>query len=197
MAKAKSKKIMLEDALVYYAAKSYEKSVEAKPEIISHIYIDYKDRLERGQSCYPLYLEIYNNGTGAAKNLKITTDNVQLTEKFSIFSNNLGFIQPGNSKYVPIGSLNMTMGPNYLSVFDGVLKQEELDKTSFFIEYDNHKKEKIDMNFDYVMSMPHTPLGKTTEETVEEKQAKQVEVISKNIASLNSSLASIDKKIKK
>lgn len=53
------------------------------------------------------------------------------------------------------------------------------------------------MNFDYVMSMPHTPLGKTTEETVEEKQAKQVEVISKNIASLNSSLASIDKKIKK
>ena len=55
----------------------------------------------------------------------------------------------------------------------------------------------IDMNFDYVMSMPHTPLGKTTEETVEEKQAKQVEVISKNIASLNSSLASIDKKIKK
>lgn len=184
-------------AMVYYAAKSYEKSVEAKPEIISHIYIDYKDRLERGQSCYPLYLEIYNNGTGAAKNLKITTDNVQLTEKFSIFSNNLGFIQPGNSKYVPIGSLNMTMGPNYLSVFDGVLKQEELDKTSFFIEYDNHKKEKIDMNFDYVMSMPHTPLGKTTEETVEEKQAKQVEVISKNIASLNSSLASIDKKIKK
>lgn len=180
-----------------FQTKSYEKSVEAKPEIISHIYIDYKDRLERGQSCYPLYLEIYNNGTGAAKNLKITTDNVQLTEKFSIFSNNLGFIQPGNSKYVPIGSLNMTMGPNYLSVFDGVLKQEELDKTSFFIEYDNHKKEKIDMNFDYVMSMPHTPLGKTTEETVEEKQAKQVEVISKNIASLNSSLASIDKKIKK
>ena len=39
--------------------------------------------------------------------------------------------------------------------------------------------------------------GKTTEETVEDKQAKQVEVISKNIASLNSSLASIDKKIKK
>lgn len=137
--------IVLTGAMVYYAAKSYEKSVEAKPEIISHIYIDYKDRLERGQSCYPLYLEIYNNGTGAAKNLKITTDNVQLTEKFSIFSNNLGFIQPGNSKYVPIGSLNMTMGPNYLSVFDGVLKQEELDKTSFFIEYDNHKKEKIDM----------------------------------------------------
>lgn len=34
-------------------------------------------------------------------------------------------------------------------------------------------------------------------QTVEEKQAKQVEVISKNIASLNSSLASIDKKIKK
>ena len=169
--------IVLTGAMVYYAAKSYEKSVEAKPEIISHIYIDYKDRLERGQSCYPLYLEIYNNGTGAAKNLKITTDNVQLTEKFSIF--------------------NMTMGLNYLSVFDGVLKQEELDKTSFFIEYDNHKKEKIDMNFDYVMSMPHTPLGKTTEETVEEKQAKQVEVISKNIASLNSSLASIDKKIKK
>jgi hypothetical protein len=24
--------------------------------------------LERGQSCYPLYLENYNNGTGAAKN---------------------------------------------------------------------------------------------------------------------------------
>ena len=26
------------------------------------------------------------------------------------------------------------------------------------------------MNFDYVMSMPHTPLGKTTEETVEENR---------------------------
>ena len=34
-------------------------------------------------------------------------------------------------------------------------------------------------------------------DSMDMKQAKQVEVISKNIASLNSSLASIDKKIKK
>lgn len=78
--------IVLTGAMVYYAAKSYEKSVEAKPEIISHIYIDYKDRLERGQSCYPLYLEIYNNGTGAAKNLKITTDNVNIPAFVSVLS---------------------------------------------------------------------------------------------------------------
>ena len=50
--------IVLTGVMAYYAKKSYEKSVEAKPEIITHIYIDYKDRLERGQSCYPVYLEI-------------------------------------------------------------------------------------------------------------------------------------------
>ena len=188
--------IVLTGAMVYYAAKSYKKSVEAKPDIITHIYIDYKDRLERGQSCYPLYLEIYNNGTGAAKDLKLTTDNNELGEKFTIFNNNLGFIQPGHSKYIPIGSLSMTMASNYLSVFDGVIKQEELDTISFFLEY-GKKKEKIVLNFDYVLSMPHTPLGKTMEETVEEKQAKNIEAISKSLASLNSSITSIDKKMKK
>lgn len=188
--------IVLTGVMAYYAKKSYEKSVEAKPEIITHIYIDYKDRLERGQSCYPVYLEIYNNGNGAAKKLKITTNNSLLTEKFSVFDSDLGFIQPGNSKFVPIGSLNMTLDFNYLSVFDGVLKQKEIDKTLFFIEYDNHKKEKINMNFGYIMSMPHTPLGKTAEETVEEKQEKQVEAINQNIKALNSILAEISRKIK-
>ena len=71
--------IVLTGAMVYYAAKSYKKSVEAKPDIITHIYIDYKDRLERGQSCYPLYLEIYNNGTGTAKNIKISTSRSKKT----------------------------------------------------------------------------------------------------------------------
>ena len=188
--------IVLTGVMAYYAKKSYEKSVEAKPEIITHIYIDYKDRLERGQSCYPVYLEIYNNGNGAAKKLKITTNNSLLTEKFSVFDSDLGFIQPGNSKFVPIGSLNMTLDFNYLSIFDGVLKQKEIDKTLFFIEYDNHKKEKINMNFGYIMSMPHTSLGKTAEETVEEKQEKQVEAINQNIKALNSILAEISKKIK-
>lgn len=189
--------IVLTGAMVYYAAKTYKKSVEAKPELITHIYIDYKDRLERGQSCYPLYLEIYNNGSGAAKNIKLSTDNQKLAEKFSIFNNSIGFIQPGCSKYIPLGSLSMTLSTNSLSVFDDELEEEELKKTSFFLEYDNKKREKIILNFDYVLRMPHTPLGKTTEETVEEKQEKCIESISKSLASMNSSITSIDKKIKK
>lgn len=109
----------------------YQRSVEAKPDIITHIYIDYKERLQRGQSCYPLYLEIYNNGTGAAKNLKLTTDNEKLVGKFSIFDNNLGFIQPGHSKYIPIGSLMLSLSSSQLLVFDDALDREELNKTWF------------------------------------------------------------------
>lgn len=183
--------------MAYYAAKSYQKSVEAKPDIITHIYIDYKERLERGQCCYPLYLEIYNNGTGAAKDLKLTTDNGELTEKFSIFNNNLGFIQPGHSKYIPIGSLMMTLSSNHLSVFDGILNQEELNKTGFFLEYEGKKKEPIVLNFEYVLSMPHTPLGKTTEASVEEKQEKQMEVMNKNLMVMGKSLLDISKGMKK
>ena len=189
--------IVLTGVMAYYAAKSYQKSVEAKPDIITHIYIDYKERLERGQSCYPLYLEIYNNGTGAAKDLKFTTDNGELTEKFSIFNNNLGFIQPGYSKYIPIGSLMMTLSSNHLSVFDGILNQEELNKTGFFLEYEGKKKEQIVLNFEYVLSMPHTPLGKTTEASVEEKQEKQMEVMNKNLMVMGKSLLDISKGMKK
>lgn len=45
--------------------------------------------------------------------------------------------------------------------------------------------------------MPHTPIGKTTEESVEEKKAKNIETISKSLASMNSSITNIDKKMKK
>ena len=89
------------------------------------------------------------------------------------------------------------MSTSFLLVFDEILKQDELDNTNFYIEYDNHKKEKIVLNFEYVLGMPHTPLGKTTEESVEEKQQKQIEAISKTLSSMNSSIANIDKKIKK
>ena len=76
-------------------------------------------------------MEIYNNGTGAAKNLKLTTDNEKLVGKFSIFDNNLGFIQPGHSKYIPIGSLMLSLSSSQLLVFDDALDREELNKTWF------------------------------------------------------------------
>lgn len=47
--------------MLYYAAKTYKKSVEAKPELIAHVFVDYKERLEHGQKSYPIFLEVYND----------------------------------------------------------------------------------------------------------------------------------------
>lgn len=189
--------IVLTGAMVYYAKKTYKKSVEEEPQLFVDVYVDYKDRLERGQSCYPMYLEIYNNGTGAATNIIITTDNQKLSERFSVFNQNIGFLQPGKTKYIPIGSLLMTMSDNCLSIFDDISKGDALNKTKFYIQYDGNKKEELSLNFEYALRMPHTPIGKTTEESVEEKKAKNIETISKSLASMNSSIANIDKKMKK
>ena len=189
--------IVLTGVMAYYAKKSYQRSVEAKPDIITHIYIDYKERLQRGQSCYPLYLEIYNNGTGAAKNLKLTTDNEKLVGKFSIFDNNLGFIQPGHSKYIPIGSLMLSLSSSQLLVFDDALDREELNKTWFFLDYEGKKREKINLNFEYVLGMPRTPLGKTSEESVEEKQEKQMEAMSKSLGGIGKYLQEISRGMKR
>lgn len=166
--------IVLTGAMVYYAKKTYKKSVEEKPQLFVDVYVDYKDRLERGQICYPLYLEVYNNGSGAASNIKLSTSNSKLSESFSIFDTDIGFLQPKESKYIPIGSLIMPLTTNYLSVFDDLLKNDELNGTEFFIAYSGKKPEKLSLNFEYVLRMPHTPIGKTSEESAEEKQLKQI-----------------------
>mgnify|MGYP000447477809 CR=1 FL=1 len=56
--------IVLTGVMAYYAKKSYQRSVEAKPDIITHIYIDYKERLQRGQSLVFLIIiwALYSQG---------------------------------------------------------------------------------------------------------------------------------------
>lgn len=188
--------IVLTGAIVYYTAKSYKKSVEAKPEIVAHIFVDYKDRVERGQSNYPMYLEIYNCGNGIAKNILLSVDNEELSRSFSIFNNDLGFLQPQQSKFIPIGSLSMTLGDNFLSVFNGYSKKDDFKDVGFYIQYSGKKKEKIDLNFDYVLNMPRTPIGKTSDESTDEKQIKQLEAINKSLGNIKGSIEALIKKIK-
>lgn len=188
--------IVLTGAIVYYTAKTYRKSVEAKPEIVAHIYVDYKDRLERGQSNYPMYLEIYNCGNGTAKNILLSVDNEELSSNFSVFNNDLGFLQPQHSKFIPIGSLSMTLGDNFLAVFNSYSRSDNFKDVSFYIQHSGNKKEKINLNFEYVLNMPRTPIGKTSEESIDEKQVKQLEAINKNLGNIKSSVEALAKKLK-
>lgn len=188
--------IVLTGAIVYYTAKTYRKSVEAKPEIVAHIYVDYKDRLERGQSNYPMYLEIYNCGNGTAKNILLSVDNEELSSNFSVFNNDLGFLQPQHSKFIPIGSLSMTLGDNFLAVFNSYSRSDNFKDVSFYIQHSGNKKEKINLNFEYVLNMPNTPIGKTSEESIDEKQVKQLEAINKNLGNIKSSVEALAKKLK-
>ena len=187
--------IVLTGAMVYYAAKSYRKSVEAKPELIAHVYIDYKDRLERGQSCYPIYIELYNNGTGAAKNIMLSVDNEKL-DVLTIFQQDLGFLQPQHSKFIPLGSLCMTLSENYISVFNDSITEQELAQLTFYIEHDGKEKEKINLNFAYLLNMPQTPVGRSSEEALEEKTEKQLATMNKTLARIMSTLDTLQKKIK-
>ena len=41
--------IVLTGVMAYYAKKSYQRSVEAKPDIITHIYIDYRNACKEGK----------------------------------------------------------------------------------------------------------------------------------------------------
>lgn len=188
--------IVLTGAIVYYTAKTYRKSVEAKPEIVAHIYVDYKDRLEIGQSNYPMYLEIYNCGNGTAKNILLSVDNEELSSNFSVFNNDLGFLQPQHSKFIPIGSLSMTLGDNFLAVFNSYSRSDNFKDVSFYIQHSGNKKEKINLNFEYVLNMPRTPIGKTSEESIDEKQVKQLEAINKNLGIIKSSVEALAKKLK-
>lgn len=188
--------IVLTGAIVYYTAKSYRKSVEAEPEIVAHIYVDYKDRLERGQSNYPMYLEIYNCVNETAKNILLSVDDEELSRGFSIFNNDLGFLQPQHSKFIPIGSLSMALGENYLSIFNGYSRKDDYKDVGFYIQYSGKKQEKINLNFEYVLNMPRTPIGKTSDESTDEKQVKQLEAINKNLGSVKSSIDAFAKKIK-
>ena len=188
--------IVLTGAMVYYAAKSYRKSVEEKPDLITHVYIDYKDRLERGQSCYPMFLEIYNNGNGAAKDIKLSTDSKALTEGLSIFGSNLGFLQPQHSKFIPIGSLNMTMGENFSTIFNDLVKKSELKSVKFYLQNDNKKKKEISIDFNYVLKMPITPIGNSSAESIEEKTEKQLEAINKSIGNVKGAVDALTKKFK-
>ncbi|MHB8128951.1 MAG: hypothetical protein ACYDEX_08130 [Mobilitalea sp.] len=188
--------IVLTGAIVYYTAKSYRKSVEVKPEIVTHIYVDYKDRLERGRSDYPIYLEIYNCGNGIAKNIVLSVDDEELSKGFSVFNNDLGFLQPQHSKFIPLGSLSMTLGDNFLSVFNSYSRKDDFKDISFYIQYSGKKKEKIRLNFDYVLNMPRTPIGKTSDESIDEKQVKQLEAINKSLGNIKGSVEALTKKIK-
>lgn len=89
----------------------------------------------------------------------------------------------------------MTMSENCLTLFD-YRNVEELKKMKFFLKYDKNKKEEILLNFEYVLNMPMTPIGKSSEESVEEKKEKQLENINKSIANVKSAVDGLTKKIK-
>lgn len=188
--------IILTGAMVYYAAKSYRKSVEEKPELITHVYIDYKDRLKRGQNCYPMFLEIYNNGNGAAKNIILLTDSNKLTEGLSIFNTNLGFLQPQHSKFIPIGSLYMMLGKNSITIFNDIVEQDDLKSVKFYLQNDKKSMKEIIIDFDYVINMPKTPIGTNSYESIEEKTEKQLESINKSILKVKDAVDSLAKRIK-
>jgi hypothetical protein len=143
-----------------------------------------------------MYLEIYNCGNGIAKNILLSVDNEELSRSFSIFNNDLGFLQPQHSKFIPIGSLSMTLGDNFLSIFNGYSKKDDFKDVGFYIQYSSKKKEKIDLNFDYVLNMPRTPIGKTSDESTDEKQIKQLEAINKSLGNIKGSIEALIKKIK-
>lgn len=129
--------IVLTGAMVYYAAKTYKKSVEAKPELIAHAFVDYKERLKHGQNSYPIFLEVYNDGTGTAKNIILSCDNEALSEGFSIFNNNLRFLQPKQSKYIPLGSLSLVYNGIFTTVYNDIVKIKDI---KFYLECDKVKK---------------------------------------------------------
>ena len=188
--------IVLTGAMVYYAAKTYKKSVEAKPELIAHVFVDYKERLEHGQKSYPIFLEVYNDGTGTAKNIILSCNNEALSEGLSIFNNNLGFLQPKQSKYIPVGSLSLVCDGIFTTVFNDIVKIKELKDIKFYLECDKVKKKELNIDFAYIMNMPTTPIGKSSAETIDEKSVKQLEAINKSLGNIKSSVDALTKKFK-
>lgn len=96
-----------------------------------------------------MYLEIHNCGNGIAKNIVLLADDDELSKGFSIFDNDLGFLQPQHSKFIPIGSLSMTMGNKFISIFNSYGRKDDFKDTGFYIQYSGNKKEKINLNFEF------------------------------------------------
>ena len=188
--------IILTGAMVYYAAKTYKKSVEAKPELTAHIFVDYKERLEHGQNSYPIFLEVYNDGTGTAKNIVLSCDNEALSEELSIFNNNLGFLQPKQSRFIPVGSLNLAYGGIFTTVFNDIVQIKDLKDIKFYLKCDKVKKKELNIDFAYIMNMPITPIGKSSAESIDEKSVKQLEAINKSLGNIKSSVDALTKKLK-
>lgn len=190
--------IILSGVMAYYAKKSYDLNVEKKSELITDIYIDYKDRLERGQSGYPIYLEIYNNGNDVARNVKITVDEITLVESISIFNNNLGFVQSQQTKYIPIGSLFLYIdGINDIIIFNNIINYKEIKNYQFKLQYDNKKELNLNLDLDYLMQMPRTPVGKSSEESEQSKELSEIKSINKNLYSINRNIKDLGDIIKK
>ena len=126
----------------------------------------------------------------------MSCDNEALSEGLSIFNNNLGFLQPKQSKYIPVGSLSLVCDGIFTTVFNDIVKIKELKDIKFYLECDKVKKKELNIDFAYIMNMPTTPIGKSSAETIDEKSVKQLEAINKSLGNIKSSVDTLTKKIK-
>ena len=126
----------------------------------------------------------------------MSCNNEALSEGLSIFNNNLGFLQPKQSKFIPVGSLSLVYDGIFTIVFNDIVKIKELKDIKFYLECDRVKKKELNIDFAYIMNMPTTPIGKSSAESIDEKSVKQLEAINKSLGNIKSSVDTLTKKIK-
>lgn len=187
--------IVVSGGLLLYAVKTYNKSIEKKSDLVAQVYVDYKSRLERGISSYPAFLQIYNAGNAVAKDIYLETDIKELEDDYTVFNNNLGFIEPENSIYIPIGNLDLFLnGENTLYMFGREAVGLKNNGMKLWLKYDVGKIVNIDLNIEYFLTMPRTPLGRSSDESTNEKIEKHLSKIGTELGGIESGVKTISKK---
>lgn len=167
--------------LLWLAYKTYINSIKQEALLAVQLQYDLNNFDDNN-----IQVEIYNYGNYVAKNIYLDCQNTNIfKDDNSLFNNDIGFIRPGSYKKIQVGYI---LGDKISFLGEEMNKEEFLkEDIKITVKYNDNKHEEYILNTSYLKNLQSVKLG----------SSDYTKEISKSLKSMDTSIKSINKELKR